>query len=427
MTPPLSANQINLTRIFWMRNIAIACQLAAIIFADTVLDMVLPWAALLAVVLALAGFNWGIYYYLRRQPEITHFVFFLHLGVDIAALAALLYFSGGASNPLAILFLLPLTVAAAILPGKYTWLLTFFTIGSYSLLVRYYYPLQMPHHHDAEMSIFNIHIVGMWLGFVLSALVIAYFIVGMGNTLRQQQQLLADNREQQLRDERLIALGTLAASTAHELGTPLNTMLLLVEELTETLTTTPPPTREALEAVQVLNTQIVRCKTALSTLSASAGTLRADAGRPLTIRQYMQQIISQWQLSRPGVAIRVEHQGLEPCPTLLTEPTLTHALTNILNNAADESPHQVEWLTHWDETQLTLVIRDFGVGLKAGDPAKIAQLGKIPYSDKQHGLGLGLFLSYAIVERLGGCVQLHPHEAGGSVTIQLPLAPLRIT
>ena len=219
----------NLQRLFLLRNIVIAAQCLTFALAYWVLEMQLPWTEMVAVTALLAVLNLATWIRLRRNWPVSSVEFFAQLLVDVFALSTLLYFSGGSTNPFISLYLLPLTIAAAALPWAYTWVMAAITISCYTLLLFYYVPL--PHDHEEHNSEFNLHVSGMWLAFVLSTVLIAWFVVKMGISIRERDKDLALAREQALRNEQIIALGTLAAGAAHELGTPLATMAIVTGEL----------------------------------------------------------------------------------------------------------------------------------------------------------------------------------------------------
>jgi two-component system sensor histidine kinase RegB len=416
MTSVASANTANFYRLYVLRNIAIAWQIAVVTLAKGYVGLPLPLLPLGLIIACLALFNLGTRLALGRGYAPTSLGVFLQLLVDVLALTGLLYFSGGATNPFVLLFLLPLTIAVTALPGKYTWGLVGFTVACYSFLMWRFVPLPEAHSHDGG---FGLHVFGMWLGFVLSAGLIGYFVVGMGTTLRRQEQALAEAREQALRDERLVALGTLAASTAHELGTPLGTMALLVEEIDEVLGDEAAQLRPQLDT---LRTQIERCKGALSTLSASAGGVQLGGGGVMPIDHYLADVLTQWRRVRPAAAIETDWKGSRPVPQILADRTLTQAVTNILDNAADVSRQAIEWSASWDAHHVDMEIRDCGPGLTAEAEESV---GKRPYTEKPEGLGLGLFLAHGIIERFGGRVTLANRSGGGvTIHIQLPLADL---
>ncbi len=278
------------------------------------------------------------------------------------------------------------------------------------------------HSHEGlllhELDDFKMHVFGMWLGFILSAGLIAYFAVRMRETLHERDRLRAQMREQELRHERVLALGTLAAGAAHELGTPLSTVAVLAKELTRDSSGLPGK-------LKMLREQIDRCKQILSSLSAAVWQTRAEEGGVQPIDTYLGGLTVRWRAAHPNVTARVQLEGVEPAPRIVTERTLGQALLNIINNAADVSAHDVEVDARWDATELTFEVRDRGPGLTA---AVEEHAGEPFFSTKEpgEGMGLGLFLARSTVERLGGVLRLTNRDGGGAVCrVELPLAALR--
>ncbi|MGH8551072.1 MAG: ATP-binding protein [Methylococcales bacterium] len=353
---------------------------------------------------------------------------FFHLLIDVGIVAGLLYFSGGGTNPLIWFFLLPLIVTATILPQIYTWFMVGLTSAFYMVLIGYHVPLpnlpESVRRSDIPRSILelqpdydlNLHTFTLWFGYVLIAGAVAYFVVEMTNTLRERERKLAQVREDALRDERVVALGTLAAGAAHEMGTPLGTIAILTHELQKEYS--PERFKDLNSKLAIIRDQIGRCKEALSVLSASAGELRAESGRLMTVETYVHDVVHQWQKQQPAVALKFQADGDEPAPSLVADRTLTHALVNILNNAAEVSPESVEFIAHWNTSALILNILDRGPGINP------EMFGNRPFSTKDTGLGVGLFLAKATITRLGGTLQFSRRREGGtSIRITLPLLP----
>jgi len=413
-TEPSSA-ALNLQRLIAYRHWVAAGQLAAVLAASA-LGFSLPVWTLVMIIVAYTTINFFTAARLRRRTQpVGERELFLHLLTDTAVLAVLLYLSGGSTNPFVSLFLLPLTLAAAALPGAYTWIMAAVTVLCYSALMEWYVPLP---HQDGEH--FNLHIVGMWSGFVLSAILISYFAVKMSATLREREQALAQAREDALRDERLVALGTLSAGAAHELGTPLATIAVLAKDLQQECADSPAMA----EPLRVLRGQIARCKEILAKMAVSAGQVRAEAGRSHALDHYLAELLAQWHSERPGVGLRQQWQGPRPAPQIIADETLTQAITNILNNAADASEQEVDVSGRWSEHKLYLEICDRGEGVSetvashAGEPFFTT---KAP----GQGLGLGLFLAQSTIRRLGGSVYLVNRQEGGACArIVLPLTGL---
>ncbi|MFP5350829.1 MAG: sensor histidine kinase, partial [Gammaproteobacteria bacterium] len=221
-----SSAAINLKRLVLLRAIVLAAQLGAVWLAYDHGGLRLPLVPLALVFSISAVVNGITWLRLRWRQPVSDVELFVHLVFDVAMLTLALYYTGGSTNPFAPLFLLPLTLTAAALPGAYTWAMLGLTGACYSLLLFYYVPL--PGQHAAHAADFRLHVIGMWLGFLVGAALIAYFAVYMARTLRERDQLHAQMRERELKHQRVLALGTLAAGAAHELGTPLSTMAVLV-------------------------------------------------------------------------------------------------------------------------------------------------------------------------------------------------------
>ncbi|MEO8992359.1 MAG: ATP-binding protein [Nitrosospira sp.] len=408
---PLSKN---LQRLFLLRNIVIAAQCLTFALTYWVLNMQLPWAEMVAVTVMLAVLNLATWIRLRRKWPVSSIEFFAQLLVDVFALSALLYFSGGSTNPFISLYLLPLTIAAAALPWAYTWVMAAVTISCYTLMLFYYLPL--PHDHDEHSSEFNLHVSGMWLAFVLSTMLIAWFVVKMGISIRERDKDLALAREQALRNEQIIALGTLAAGAAHELGTPLATMAVVTGELQDEY----KENREFQDNIRILRDQITQCKRTLTQLLADAGQARAEEGSGQAVDSFLRQVLDKWQLMRPSVQFTYRDSGVKPAPKILNTQLLSQSILNLLNNAADASLKHIEIEVSWNYQELHLQILDYGDGLSG---EAVQRAGQPFFTSKApgQGFGIGLFLANANIERFGGKVRLTNRVGGACTQVTLPL------
>lgn len=413
-TPEDTARR-NLQRLFLLRNITILAIVTGTLLATAVYAMDLPQRQLVVIICLLFGLNLLTLLRIRTAQTVTDAELFIQMLLDVAGITAVFYFTGGATNPFVWFFLLPLIIAATILPRVYTWIMAALTVACYSALLFYNVPL--PHggmHHDGG---FEMHVFGMWLGFVMSAGFVAVLIVRMAHSLRERDRRLAEAREQALQNEQLVALGTLAAGAAHELGTPLGTMAILAAELEQEYAGSSD--KDLQRKLGIIRQQIDRCKEALSVVSASAGASRAESGHRMPVRDYLEEIITEWQVLRPGARLSFLPGEIAPDCNLIAERTLTQALVNILNNAADVSPEDIQLKASCTSTGLVLEIGDHGPGL--GQDLH-ARLGKTPVTTKTEGMGVGLYLSYATIERLGGTLSFLNREGGGTLTrIVLPL------
>lgn len=418
MTPAAtgpSAARDNLRRLVTIRYLALTGQVLALLALTGMspdMPPAVPMSMIAGLTSVLASLNLLAHWRSYRPRPITEPEFFGHLLFDIAGLGTLLYFSGGATNPFISYFLVPISIAAATLPARYVWAVAGLALASYSLLVFFYLPLPMlaPHHSDGDL---NGHLLGMWLNFVISAGLITYFVAKMAAALRQQAQELTARREEQLQDEQLLGIATLAAGAAHELGTPLNTMALLLESLrTENL---PAP---AAADVAALDRQLARCRDTLRTLVQAAGILgREQPAQP--VADYVRALIESWLVIRPDIDAHIAIDAASPALRAHFHPALAQSLHNLLNNAADASPERLQIDVCWNRQALEFGIRDHGPGVAADLAERLSQP---QTSAKPGGLGLGLYLSHSTLNRHGGRVTLSNAEGGGTLTrVWLPL------
>ncbi len=392
-----------------LRTFAMGVQIAALIAAHMFLHAPLPWPPIIGVMLLLAAvtlFSWRGVAARRPVPEAE---VLCQLFLDIGALTALLYFTGGSWNPFVSLFLLPVTVAAATLRPAYTWLLVACAAACYTaLMFLHQHTLHWVHEDDH----YSPHLWGMWFGFLLSAVVVAYFVARIGATLRAHDRELAEARQ-------WLALGSLAAGTCHELGTPLSTMAVLAKDLQRERQGDPG----LVDGLRVLRGQIDRCKDILSRMSAQSGQAQALGGGRVDVDRYLAQLVDEWRILRPDPEVSVQLRGPQPPPCIIADRTLSQAIMNVLHNAADASPGRVEIEGRWDESELKVLIRDEGGGLPPGIAARV---GRAFVTTKPHGLGMGLPLAHLALKRLGGRLVLRERAAGRGVVaeISLPLKTL---
>ncbi|MCW8922047.1 MAG: ATP-binding protein [Gammaproteobacteria bacterium] len=408
-------NKINIQRIIWLRLIVLVGAVFAAWSTTTYLHIELPVFPITVILSISFAFCIASLIRLQLSWPTSNNELFAQLVVDVMTLTCLLYFSGGSTNPFAPLFLLPLVLTAATLSGWYAWAMVALTIGCYSILLFYYVPL--PETHAMHGDGFRLHVVGMWLGFIFSALLVAGFTARMAITVQRQNKKIADLREKHLKHEHVLALGTLAAGAAHELGTPLATMAILLKGLT-------PDTPLSEAKLSTLKGQVDRCKTILGSISAASGEIRAESGSVSNLDDYLSNLLERWEDSRSDVIVKTNFQGSQPAPSIVVDQTLEQALLNILNNAADASPENVEINGEWNERELTLTVSDRGTGLS---PELEEKAGESILSTKQDGMGLGLFLTYTTLERLGGEVRIFNRKNGGvKCQIKLPLSTITL-
>ncbi len=362
-----------------------------------------------------------------ETPTLTVAQLHLILASVSLVLTVILYLNGGATSPFISLYLVPIAISAATLSVRFTIVLASFCLLAYSVLMFYYQPLQFlsPDHemvlnsdqhsmHMVANQQVNWHVLGMWINFVLSTLLISYFVLRMARALRVKAAELSAIREKQLRDEQVLGIATLAAGTLHEFGTPLATMTLLIEDFKLSARENPALTADA----KLLGAQLERCKMILQNL-ARAAEQPPDQLQRVAIGDFLDVILAHWLVLQPGIPLKRHFEHVHG--SILVDSTFEQAIINLLNNAAEASPIGIEISGQRNSmtNEIVICIRDHGagVGLDADN------IGKPFVSTRGPGRGLGLFLSNATVERLGGRVTLESHPGGGTITtVTLPVA-----
>ncbi|MCL2886090.1 MAG: ATP-binding protein [Betaproteobacteria bacterium] len=400
----------SLRRLVASRWIVLAATAALAVGAPALLAIPLPRAPLFAVLAVATVFNLLAALRLRRATHASSGELFSQLLFDIVALSALLFFSGGATNPLISLLLPPLAIAALTLPVPCVFATGAIAVAAYSLLLAFYMPLPVS---DAARAT-QLHLIGMWLTFAVSAAMIAWFVVRLTSQIRQRDAELAAAREQALRDERVLAMGTLAAGAAHELGTPLATMSLLAGELVADASL-PAAAREDIE---LLRRQIAVCKEIITGLSRRAGAERLASPPLQAADRWLESLRQHWHAIRPQAASRLIVAADGPAPTIIADPRLEQALLNLLNNAANATPQPLDIRLDWDSGELRIDIRDRGPGFP---PTVLENGGQRGLPAHAGGSGVGLLLTRTAIEQLGGKLHLSNPDAGGALArIELP-------
>ncbi len=326
---------------------------------------------------------------------------FIYLLIDSVLIVTLMYFTGGANNPFITYLLVPIVISAATLRWGFTWILCVLAMLAYGGLLFFYQPLASLNLQMAQLGL-SLHIVGMWLTFVLSALFIAYFVVEMAQESRHQSMLVAHYREQSIQNEHLMLLASQAASTAHELGTPLTTLKILTHELLQ-----QAQDGDTKDDLSLMSSQIDLCKNKLNKLSQQ-DTL--EQSPKVELHLFIDQTLQQWLLVRPSAQFDWPTSKEANSPQVQYPQVLQQAIINLLDNAMSASSEPLKLILAWNDNSWLFSIKDNGPGL--GEEFKLPN--SPVYSEK--GMGVGLLLSHSSIQRLGGTVTLSNHENQGCLT-----------
>jgi two-component system sensor histidine kinase RegB len=415
--PSRSESWRNVHLLLQMRWIAVFGQLATIVAVAQVLDARLPLVPLLLAPLLLIVINFAIASIMQRRSTFSESELFTALLVDVAALSWQLYHSGGATNPFTFLFLLQIVIGAVILEPRWSWMIAFVASVAMIFLTFVYVPLELPARHAAHQ--FHLYRLGSLFCFILAAVLLVFFVARLDRNRRESDKALAALRQQAAEEDHIIRMGLLASGAAHELGTPLSSMSVILGDWSHLTAITD--NRELSEDLTDMRVELDRCKTIVSGILMSAGELRGENPRVSTVRTLFGEIVDDWHPRMDGELRFIDRIG--PDMTIVADPGLRQIIGNVIDNAREVSPDLVILEIRREGEYLVIAVSDEGPGFA---PEMLERVGQ-PYSSTKgrDGGGLGLFLVVNVVRKLGGQVTVANRETGGAtVQLDLPLKSL---
>lgn len=428
--------EINVRGVIALRWVAVSGQLLTILAVQLILQIPLPLPLLFTVVAATAALNVGLMIAYRLGPrygvKLTSHHWQQLLGLtmlfDLAALTALLYLTGGITNPFCLFYFVNIVLAAIVLARPWVWGLTLFGVLCIGLLTIYFRPLldfdfTVPKSDQVSLGL-SISRLGVYIAFTTCSSVIVLFIT----RIRGQLEILEDQVRQlakaQARSDRLDSLGTLAAGAAHELATPLSTIAVITKEIEQELLRRTVSDQTVAD-VAIIRTELDRCRDILDRMSNDAGLVLGESVSTITVGDLIRECCSGVDPRTP-VTVSVD-PAIEP--TILRAPLegLSQAIRALVKNAIDATgrPQDVTFHASITGSKILLKIEDHGVGI---DPDTLRRIGEPFFTTKEpgKGMGLGVYLARNVVERLGGTLEYASKPGSGtvvSITIPQDCAP----
>ena len=361
------------------------------------------------------------YWRLRASWVMSNGELFCHLLVDVVFLFILLLNTGGVTNPLISYLLVLLAVTATLLPRAFV---NSFAVGSI-LIYTFFLILDLQADHspsalDQEIA-FQLHLVGMWVIFLVSAILISVFITRMASAIKDRELNLAQAREKEMRNEQLVAIGTLAAGTAHALGTPLSTMAVLLTEL-DKQDGEQLRSGETKEDISILKQQVTRCKDSLTQLTRYYNKEHPEQEERVALPHFVSDIRDYITNIHPSAAITFDVE-VDDDTEVDSNPSLKHAVINIIENGIKAARTRVDVnfkVVSEDYPRVEIAVKDDGPGI----PSEVMEnMGEPFISVRKESMGLGIFLANAAIQRIGGSIEMFNLKTGGALTlIKLPLA-----
>ncbi|MFZ4164777.1 ATP-binding protein [Brevundimonas sp. NPDC058933] len=415
---PGAAGRRNMLLLIQLRWLAVVGQVVTIAVVHWGLKIPLPLGMLLLAPTGLALMNLASAPVTLRRQSVTDPELLLALFVDVAALSWLLFFSGGASNPFAALYLMQIVLAAVLLRPPYAWGFVLVTSACLGLLAVWHQPLLLPPSADARLGLIQ---AGALVNFILIAVLLVAFVTRTTQNVRARDAYLADARQQAAEQDHIVRMGLLASGAAHELGTPLASLSVILSDWKRM----PELTADAdlKSDIAEMQAEVERCKTIVTGILMSAGEARGEAPTITTLGGFLSEIVADWrEKSNDGMAVVL--RGPTPRdPRIIADPALKQVFSALLDNAHEAGAERMIIAATLEDDLLSVEFNDDGPGFAPDILARVGQ----PYQSTKGraGAGLGLFLLFNVMRKLGGgVVAANRRDGGGSVRLSLPLEAL---
>lgn len=405
----------NMLHLIHLRWLAVGGQIATILVATWGFGIQLPLFNMLTVMVCLIAFNIGSHLRWHEERVVSNRELFLAMLVDIASLTAQLYFTGGINNPFVFLFLLQVILSAVLLRAESTWLVVGITTVCLAFLSIMNKPLVWPLNSTYKLA--DLYATGLLICFVLNAALLVIFITRIGRNLRAGDATLASLRQRAAEEEHIVRMGLLASGAAHELGTPLATMSVVLGDWKRMPQFSNDPAM--LEEIEEIEGQLLRCKSIVSSILLSAGETRGESSSKTSLSDFFENLVEEWESSRPAQHFEYNNTIDEEF-IVAFDSTVKQMVFNVLDNALEVSPNWLRFEVSKNQEQLLLTVSDQGPGFRADI---LEQVGT-PYNSSKGrpGGGLGLFLVMNVARTLGGTLTVNNRKEGGAeVVIALPL------
>ncbi len=400
---PQTLRHIRLDTLVRLRWLAVLGQTAAVLVVYDGFDFEVPFWACLGVIAIYASVNVALRLRFRWNQRLEPHEAARLLALDIVELAVLLYLTGGLQNPFSFLLAGPVLISAAALPKRMTLLLGVLVFICATILVRFYYPLPWPEEEPLEIP--RLYMIGVWLSLVLAIGYISIYAWQITEESRQLSDALAATELVLAREHYLTQLDGLAAAAAHELGTPLSTILVVARELEREI---EADSRFA-EDIRLLREQAQRCRVILGKL-----TELPAPGEPferMKLSALIEEVVAPHRGA--GVAIDVEIARDDPSePVGARNPAVLYGLGNILENAVDFARERVQVTAMWTDDNVVVEVNDDGSGFppeiidRMGEPYITSERGRRMRGREMPGLGLGFFIAKTLLARSGAKISL---------------------
>ena len=418
-----AGRSVRLETLVRLRWLAVVGQTAAVLVISVGFGFRLPLALCLLLIALSAFLNVALRIRYPASLRLGGGPALLLLAYDVLQLGGLLFLTGGLDNPFAVLLIVPVIVSATTLAPRPTVLLGLLVVGAATLLAVSHLPL--PWYQGEDLVIPAVYSAGVWLALVAACVFTGVYAFRVAEEARQLAKALNATEMVLAREQHLSALDGLAAAAAHELGTPLATIALVVKELEREMA----PGNPHAEDVALLRSQTQRCRDILAKLTSLSSEIDHHLARqPLS--HLLEEVVEPYR----GFAVEIvilPGKGAGPEPVGRRNPAIIQGLANLVENAVDFARSRVTVAPEWSDGTVAVTITDDGPGFAAGIIDRIGDpyvTTRAPSGDDRAdheagGLGLGFFIAKTLLERSGARVKLanrEPPTTGATVRVAWP-------
>ncbi|MEO1967184.1 MAG: ATP-binding protein [Sphingomonadaceae bacterium] len=407
--------EANMRQLIALRWLAVGGQFGTIMVVFFGMGVELPLAPMMATIAGLVALNLVSIASLRRGTKVGNREIFLALILDNAALTALLYLSGGATNPFIWLFLLQVVLGAVLLDRWSVWVVTALSAACFVVLLLTHYPLVLP--PKFAVGLFDLYIFGALTSFLLIAVLLVFFVTRINDNVRASDASLAQLRQQAAEEDHIVRMGLLATGAAHELGTPLASLSVIANDWSHRPELAAFP--DLAEEIEDVRIAVERCKAIVTGILTSAGEVRGEKPEVTRLAAFLDEIAQEWRQRSGEQSLRCDIDIGEDI-AIVSDIALQQVIWNVLDNAFEASGKPVELTARRIDGELLLSVTDDGPGF---DDGILRNIGKPYRSTKQRqGAGLGLFLVINVMRKMGGSLVAANRPAGGAeVVLALPI------
>ena len=383
-------NTILLGNLIKIRWIAIFGQILAIFFVTYAIKIQIPLYETLSIILLSVIINLYSYFEERKNKTISNIKAFLFLLFDTLQLGFLLFLTGGIINPFSILILAPVITSASYLPALMTVILSTISIIIIFLLNFYFIPLDL----GQQFYLPDIYSFGLVSSLIITVIFTAIYAYLFASSSRKISNALSVSKLQILNQKKITEVGSLSAATAHELGTPLNTIFLILNDLLKEKKLNED--KNIVKDIMLLKSQAERCKEILQRLSKNPLKIKDKFLNKVKLTDLIK---INFEKFNKGKSLNMKKTLITDEPEIIYKDEIMYALGNIIQNAIFHCKSIVTVSIIYTDLSVKIIITDDGNGFSK---EIIDKLGEPYISKNTEGMGLGIFISKNLIENMGG-------------------------